>query len=64
MLGEILDAAVAVYRLACSELADRLSLAEEHLPVAAATAGQRLTSTVLVQHTRALAANAVARAGL
>ena len=64
MLGEILDAAVAVYRLACGELADRLSIAEEHLPVTPATADPRLTSTVLVQHTRALAANTVARAGL
>jgi hypothetical protein len=64
MLGEILDAAVAIYRLACSQVADRLSIAEEHLPDAAATAGQRLTSTVLVRHTRALAATTVARAGL
>ena len=54
MLGKILDAAVAVYRLACGELADRLSVAEEHLPSPTATADQRLTSTVLAQHTRAL----------
>ena len=35
MLGEILDATVAVYRLACRELADRLSVGEEHFPIAA-----------------------------
>ena len=58
------DAAVPVYRLACGELADRLSIFEEHLPVAAATVRQRLTSAVLVQHTRVLAAHIVARDGL
>jgi hypothetical protein len=62
LLGRILNAAVAVYRLACGELADRLSLAEEHLRSPAQNAAQRLTSTVLVQHTRALEANTVARA--
>ncbi len=64
MLGEIRDAAVAVYRLVCSELADRLSVAEEHLPSAPATADERLTSTVLVQHTRALAATTAPSGGL
>jgi hypothetical protein len=63
MLGEILDAAVAIYRLACGELADRLSIVEEHLPQSPATAGPRMTSTMLAKHTRELAATAVTHTG-
>ncbi len=64
LLDQLLDSAVAIYRLACSQLADRLSLAEEHLPIPTATTSDHLTSAVLVQHTRALAASPAARAAL
>jgi len=61
-LENTLDAAVAIYRCACSELADRVALAEEHLPTAAASAdGQRLSAAVLARHARALAQSTASR---
>jgi hypothetical protein len=62
-LEKALDAALAIYARACSELADRLSIVEEHLPQSPATAGPRMTSTMLAKHTRELAATAVTHTG-
>lgn len=61
MLDHTLDAAVAVYRCACSELADRVALAEEHLPAVPSAASQRLGAAVLARHARALAQSTTGR---
>ena len=54
-LEATLDAAVAIYQRACSELADRVALAEEHLPTTGSPDGLRLSAAVLAGHARALA---------
>ena len=51
-LDKVLDAAVAIYGLACSQLADRVAVGEEHLPTA--PSAQRLSAVILVEHARAL----------
>jgi hypothetical protein len=48
-LKNTLDAAVAICSYVCSELADRVAVAEEHLPAAASADGPRLAG-----HARAL----------
>ena len=60
-LEHTLDAAVAIYRCACSELADRVALAEEHLPTIPSADGQRLSAAVLAQHARVLAKSSAGR---
>jgi hypothetical protein len=53
-LKNTLDAAVAICSYVCSELADRVAVAEEHLPTAASADGPRLSSAILAGHARAL----------
>lgn len=55
MLEYTLDAAVAIWRRACSELADHVALAEEHELTIPSADGQRLSAAVLSRHARALA---------
>jgi hypothetical protein len=53
-LDHVLDAAVAIYGQACSQLADRIAVAEEHLQDSPASGAQHLSAASLVQHARAL----------
>ena len=61
LLNRTLDAAVATTGCACSELADRVALAEEHLPTLPPADGQRLSATLLAQHARTLAQSTTSR---
>ncbi|MGA2929141.1 MAG: hypothetical protein ABSG43_24750 [Solirubrobacteraceae bacterium] len=60
-LGDTLDAAVAVYAQACGGLADRLALAEQHLPTAASADGRRFSAALIACHARAVAQATVSR---
>ena len=53
-LENALDAAVAIYRQACGELADRIAIAEEHMQDPPASDAQRLSAALLIEHARAL----------
>jgi hypothetical protein len=55
LLERTLDAVVRIYGEACSRLADRAAVVEEHLTHAPDCAGQRLSAGLLGQHARALA---------
>jgi len=61
LLKKTLDAAVGIYQCACSELADRVALAEEHLPTLPSADGQRLSAVILARHARALAQSTAGR---
>jgi hypothetical protein len=61
LLEKILDAAVAIYGRACSELADRVSILEEHAGALPHDGAQRLSAALLGQHTRALAESTARR---
>jgi hypothetical protein len=53
-LDTILDTAVKIHADACALLADRVALAEEHLPTTPSDNRPRLTATILAAHARAL----------
>lgn len=53
-LDKALDASLAIYARACTELADRVSVAEEHLADAPPSAGHHLSAVLLGRDARAL----------
>jgi hypothetical protein len=53
-LASILHTAVKTYANACALLADRVAVAEEHLPTTPSDNQPRLTATILAAHARAL----------
>ena len=53
-LEKALDAALAIYARACSELADRVSVAEEHLADCPPSTGHHLSAVLLGRDARAL----------
>ena len=53
-LEKALDGALAIYARACSELADRVSVAEEHLADAPPSTGHHLSAMLLGRDARAL----------